>query len=44
MAKLKYPFTFEEWLNHKSTIPKLKWIKKISEQIKNDSKQLKLRL
>lgn len=32
--KLQYPFTFEEWLNHKSTIPKIKWIKKVVADMK----------
>ncbi len=37
---LKYPFTFEEWLNHTSTKPKLKWIKKVCQEMK----QLELEL
>jgi len=27
MKPLKYPFTYEQWLKHPSTKPKLKWIK-----------------
>ena len=26
MKSLKYPFTYEEWLKHPTTKPKLKWI------------------
>ena len=28
MKPLSHPFTYEEWLKHPSTKPKLKWIKK----------------
>ena len=31
---LKYPFTFEEWLAHPSTKPKLAWCKKIANEMK----------
>lgn len=44
---LVYPFTFEEWLNHPSTKPKLKWCKEIAQQIysiRKNGKQLKLNL
>jgi hypothetical protein len=37
---LIYPFTFEQWLNHTSTKPKLKLIKELA----NEMKQLKLDL
>ena len=30
---LVYPFTYEEWLAHPSTKPKLKWCKKIGNEI-----------
>jgi hypothetical protein len=31
---LIYPFTFNEWLSHPSTKPKLKWCKQIASEIK----------
>jgi hypothetical protein len=37
---LTYPFTFEQWLQHKSTKPKLKWIKELAKEI--NKKQLEL--
>jgi len=42
---LIYPFTYEEWLKHPSTKPKLKWCKKVGAEIDNErkhGKQLKL--
>lgn len=33
IKQLVYPFTFEEWINHASTIPKLKWCKKVGAEI-----------
>ena len=36
---LVYPFTYEEWLAHPSTIPKLKWIKKVCDKMRNDAKK-----
>lgn len=47
MKPLKYPFTFEEWLKHPSTKPKLKWIQKVCRKIeseKKNGKQLTLNL
>lgn len=44
---LIYPFTFEEWVNHPSTIPKLKWCKKVGAEIDKipmQPKQFKLSL
>lgn len=41
MAKIKkliYPFTFDEWLNHPSTKPKLKWCKEIAQKIELQKK------
>jgi hypothetical protein len=49
MPKVKpliYPFTFEEWVNHPSTKPKLKWIKSVCDRIRLESKigkQLKIK-
>lgn len=43
--KLIYPFTYDEWLDHPSTKPKLKWIKKVCDKIrleKKHGKQLEL--
>ena len=42
MKPLIYPFTYEQWLAHPSTKPKLKWIKEVCKEINN--KQLKLEL
>lgn len=47
VKKLVYPFTFDEWLNHPSTKPKLKWCKKMGAKIdsmRKGGKQLKLDL
>lgn len=46
MKPLVYPFTYEEWLAHSSTKPKLKWCKKMGKIIDKmrESKQLKLNL
>lgn len=33
MKKLTYPFTYEEWLKHPSTKPKLKWYKEQGKKI-----------
>jgi len=44
---LIYPFTFEEWVNHPTTIPKLKWCKKMGAKIDKmptQPKQFKLSL
>jgi hypothetical protein len=38
VKKLKYPFTYDEWLKHPSTKPKLKWIKELWIEIRNDAK------
>jgi hypothetical protein len=49
MPKVKplvYPFTFKEWVNHHSTKPKLKWIKKVCDKIRKEKKhgkQLKIK-
>jgi hypothetical protein len=43
---LTYPFTFEEWVSHPSTKPKLKWIKKVCDEIRLEEKhgkQLKIK-
>jgi hypothetical protein len=40
MKPLTYPFTFKQWLKHKSTKPKLKWIKELAKEI--NKKQLEL--
>lgn len=42
MKPLKYPFTFDEWIKHPSTKPKLLQIKK--DFIRLNSKQLRLKL
>ena len=45
--KSVYPFTYEEWLNHPSTKPKLEWIKSVCDRIRSEEKngkQLKLNL
>ena len=34
MKDLIYPFTFTQWLKHKTTKPKLAWIKQICKEIK----------
>jgi len=50
MAKVKplvYPFTYEEWLAHPSTKPKLKWIKRVCDKMRleaKNGKQLKIDL
>ena len=31
--QLVYPFTYEEWLSHPSTKPKLKWCKEMGAKI-----------
>ena len=36
--KLKYPFTYEQWLAHPSTKTKLKMIKKDCERWRNEKK------
>jgi hypothetical protein len=44
---LIYQFTFEEWVNHPSTKPKLKWCKKVGAEIRKmrlQPKQFKLNL
>ena len=41
MSKVKplvYPFTYEQWLSHPNTKPKLKWIKKVCDKIRKDKK------
>lgn len=41
MPKLKplsYPFTYEQWLSHPSTKPKLKWCKKVGAKINSQIK------
>lgn len=38
MKPLKYPFTYEQWLKHPSTKPKIKWCKEIGDKIKNEKK------
>ena len=43
MKPLKYPFTFEQWKNHKSTKPKLKLIKCLADEIKH-GKQLEFEM
>lgn len=43
MKPLKYPFTYEQWLKHPSTKPKLKWCKEVAQKIKH-GKQQKLEL
>jgi len=50
MAKQKplvYPFTFEEWVNHPSTKPKLKRCKKVGAEIdkqRKHGKQLEFKI
>jgi len=47
MKPLKYPFTYEEWLSHPSTKPKLKWIKDTCNRWRKEEKfgkQLELKL
>lgn len=46
MKPLVYPFTYEEWLAHPSTKPKLKWCKKMGKELDKvrKTKQLKLNL
>lgn len=34
MKPLVYPFSYDEWLAHPSSKPKLKWIKKVCDEIK----------
>jgi len=38
MKPLVYPFTYEEWLKHPSTKPKLKWCKEVAKKMENDKK------
>lgn len=33
VAPLKYPFTFEQWQNHPSSIAKIKWCKIVGSEI-----------
>ena len=33
IKSLVYPFTYEEWLSHPSTKPKLKWCKEMGAKI-----------
>lgn len=39
MKPLKYPFTYEQWLKHPSTKPKLKWCKEVAKEIKYGKQQ-----
>jgi len=38
IKRLVYPFTFEQWLSHPSTKPKLTWIKKECVEMRNNKK------
>ena len=33
MKPLIYPFTYEQWLAHPSTKPKIKWCKEVAKKI-----------
>jgi len=38
MKPLVYPFTFEQWLKHPNTKPKLKWCKKVGDRLDAERK------
>lgn len=47
MKPLIYPFTYEQWLNHPKTKPKLNWIKNVCDEMRNNKKygkQLEMKL
>lgn len=45
VSPLQYPFTYQEWLDHPSTKPKLKWIRETCVRWREEvrvGKQLKI--